>query len=351
VQAKVSTLFSYQGLRQVPVESLSAGDIAVIAGLDEVNIGDTIADPENPEALPRLTVEPPTVGMFFSINDGPFAGKDGDKVTSRNILDRLRKELLQNVSLRLEMTEKSDTWKVMGRGELQLAILLEQMRREGYEVVVSQPQVLMKKEDGELLEPMEEITVDLPDIYIGVITETLGTRKGIMTDLTNKGSGRARLVFKIPTRGLIGYRSEFLTETHGAGLLSSRFLGYEKHKGEIKNRKNGAMVADRAGKATGYSLFRLEPRGRLFITPGTPCYMGMIIGEHAKEADLEVNITKEKKLTNVRASGSDEAIKLTPIQPMTLERAMEWINQNELIEITPNHIRLRCRELIPYKRK
>jgi GTP-binding protein len=347
---KVRALYSYNGMAQTQVEELHAGDIAVLAGVEDIEIGDTIADAENPEAIHRISVEEPTVGMMFSINNGPFSGREGKLVTSSKIAKRLQKELLHNVALRVEETNSAECWKVMGRGELQLAVLIETMRREGFELLVSKPEVIFKTENGQKLEPFENVIIDVPEEYVGVVTEKLGSRKGIMQDVQNL-RGRNRLVFKIPSRGLIGYRSEFLTDTRGTGLMNTELLGYEPFAGEITQRHKGAMISDRLGKATAYALHSLEPRGKLFIKPQTEVYDGMVIGEHAKENDLNVNATKEKKLTNVRASGSDEAIKLTPVKNMSLEYAMDWISQHELIEVTPQNIRIRCKELNPHMRK
>ncbi len=350
-KARVSALYRYEGMKQVPVDQVGAGDIAILAGFEEINIGDSVTSPLDPKPLPRLRVEEPTVAITMSVNDGPFAGLEGKQVTSRKILERLEREMLYNVAIRVEPTETPETFKVFGRGELQLAVLIETMRREGFELVVGKPQVVFKTVDGVRHEPMEHVVVDVDEEYVGVVTEKLGRRKGIMTNMSNKGSGRVRMEFTIPARGLIGYRSEFLTDTRGTGLLNTQFAGYEPYKGEIVHRVNGAMIADRRGVATAYALWYLEERGRHFITPGTECYEGMIIGEHSKDNDLIVNVSREKKLTNVRASGSDEAIKLTPIKPLTLEQAMEWINDDECIEVTPKSIRIRCRELDPHKRK
>jgi GTP-binding protein len=348
---KVSALFRYDGMKQVPTQEIGTGDIAVIAGMEDINIGDSITSITDPKPLPRLTVEEPTVGMSMSVNDGPFAGLEGKKVTSRQILERLQKEMLHNPALRFEPTASPETFKIMGRGELQLAVLVETMRREGFEMVIGKPQVIFKQINGERHEPMENVIVDVNEAYVGVVTETLGLRKGIMTNMSNKGSGRVRMEFNIPSRGLIGYRSAFLTDTRGTGLLNTQFAGYEPYRGEIIHRKVGAMVSDRKGKSTSYALWYLEERGIIMIQPGTECYDGMIVGEHAKENDLVVNVCREKKLTNVRASGTDEMIKLTPIRPPTLEQAMEWINDDEVIEVTPTSVRLRCKELDPHKRK
>jgi len=348
---KVSALFQYHVNQPVQVQEIGAGDIAIVAGMEDFNIGDTITSATEPTPLPRIRVEEPTVGVIFSVNNGPFAGRDGKKVTSRQILERLEKELLHNVAIRMERTDSNEAFKVVGRGELQLGVLVEQMRREGFELCVSKPQVIFKKENGVLLEPFENAIIDIEDAYVGVVTEKMGIRKGVMTNMSTKGSGRTRLEFRIPARGLIGYRSEFLTDTRGTGLLNTQYDGYDEYRGDITARQNGSMISDRQGVAVAYAIWNLQERGRMFLQPQTEVYDGMIVGEHAKENDLEVNICREKKLTNVRASGSDEAIRLVPVKPMTLEQAMEWISDEELIEVTPNHIRLRCRELDPHKRK
>ncbi len=350
-KSKISALFSYDGMKQVPTKEIVAGDIAIVAGFEEIDIGDTVTSVSDPKPLPRIVVEEPTVAMMVGVNDSPFSGREGKQVTSRKILDRLEREIKTNVAIRMELTDRPEQFKLLGRGELQLGVLIEQMRREGYEVTVGKPQVIFKTVEGRRQEPMERAIVDVAEQYTGVVTEKMGLRKGVMSNLVNKGSGRVRMEFEIPSRGLIGYRSEFLTDTRGTGLLNTQFIGWDDFKGEITFRKNGSMIADRVGKSTAYALWFLEERGRIFILPGTECYEGMIIGEHAKENDLVVNVSREKKLTNVRASGSDEAIKLTPIKPLTLEQAMEWINDDECIEVTPQSIRLRCRELDPHKRK
>jgi len=347
---KVSTLFAFEASQKKKVDKMAAGDICVIAGFSDVHIGDSITHPDA-EAIERIAVDEPTVGVMLSVNDSPFAGLDGDHVTSRKIKERLEKELLHNVAIRVEPTNTPETFKVMGRGELQLSILFEQMRREGYEILVSKPQVEFQKNEGKILEPMEIAVVDVEETFVGTVTQKLGERKGVLINMTNKGYGRARAEFRIPARGLIGYRSEFLTDTRGTGLLSTYFDGYDDFKGEIKGRNTGAIIADRKGTATAYALAQLESRGRLFVKGGTEVYMGMVVGEANKGINLDVNVTKEKKLSNVRASGSDDAIKLSPIKPMTLEEALEWISDHELIEITPNHIRIRCRETDPNKRR
>lgn len=348
---KVSALFQYHVNQPVQVQEIGAGDIAIVAGMEGFNIGDTITSTTEPSPLTRIKVEEPTVGVIFSVNNGPFAGLDGKKVTSRQILERLEKELLHNVAIRMERTDSNEAFKVVGRGELQLGVLVEQMRREGFELCVSKPQVIMKKENGVLMEPFEHAIIDIEDAFVGVVSEKMGIRKGVMTNMNTKGSGRTRLEFRVPARGLIGYRSEFLTDTRGTGLLNTQYDGYDEYRGEIVARRNGSMISDRKGVAVAYAIWNLQERGRMIVIPQTDVYEGMIVGEHAKENDLVVNITREKKLTNVRASGSDEAIRLVPVKPMTLEQAMEWISEDELIEVTPNHIRIRCRELDPHKRK
>lgn len=347
---KVSALFQYHVNNQIPVQEIGAGDIAIVAGMEDFTIGDTITSANDPKPLPRIAVEEPTVGMIFSVNNGPFAGRDGKNVTSRKILERLEKELLHNVAIRVEKTENTDAFKVIGRGELQLGVLIEQMRRENFELCVSKPQVIFKNENGRKLEPMEIAVVDVEDTFVGVVTEKMGIRKGVMSNMVQKGSGRTRLEFRIPSRGLIGYRSEFLTDTRGTGLLNTQFDGWDDYKGDIWARMNGSMISDRGGVTTAYAIWNLQERGVMLVTPQTEVYEGMIVGEHAKENNLEVNITREKKLTNVRASGSDEAIRLVPVKPMSLDKAIEWINDDELIEVTPKHIRIRCRELDPHKR-
>ncbi|PWU18835.1 MAG: translational GTPase TypA [Bdellovibrio sp.] len=350
-KVRISALFQYKVNNTVPVDEIGAGDIAVLAGLEDFNIGDTITSVADPRPLPRIRVEEPTVGMIFSVNDGPFGGRDGKKVTSRQILERLEKELLHNVAIRMEKTSSNEAFKVVGRGELQLAVLIEQMRREGFELCVSKPQVVFKEEGGVRKEPFEYAIIDIEDQFTGAVTEKMGRRKGVMMNMVSKGSGRTRLEFRIPSRGLIGYRSEFLTDTKGTGLLNTQFDGWDDYRGDIAGRMNGSMISDRQGVATTYAIFNLQERGRMFVIPGAEVYQGMVVGEHAKENDLEVNITREKKLTNVRASGADEKLTLVPVKAMNLEQAMEWINDDELIEVTPNHIRLRCRELDPHKRK
>ncbi len=343
VKTKVTALFSYKGSEQVQVQELRAGDIGVVAGFADITIGDTVTSVTNPLPAPRLHVEEPTVGVLLMVNDSPFAGKEGKLVTSRQLKDRLEKELLYNVSIRVSDTENTDTWNVTGRGELQLSVLFETMRREGYEFQISKPKVLIKKVNGEDHEPMEHVVIDVEDAYSGVVNQKLGERRGVLTNMVAKGSGRTRLEFTIPSRGLIGYRSEFLTDTRGTGLLNTQFAGYEAWKGDMKGRITAAMISDRQGTTTPYALDTLQERGPLFVTTGIEVYEGMVIGEGAKGVDLNVNCIREKKLTNHRASGSEEQVKLVPVKPMSLEKGMEWISDRELIEITPKNIRLRVR--------
>ena len=350
-KVKVTTLFSYKESQKIKVNSIGAGDIAIVAGFEEISIGDTLTSVENPVPLERLKIDEPTVAVQLSVNDSPFSGLEGDQVTSRKIKERLERELLYNVAIRVEASDSTDTWKVVGRGELQLSILFEQMRREGFEFLVSKPQVVFKFENERKLEPMERTIIDVEESYIGTVTQKLGERKGILTNIENKGSGRTRAEFQIPSRGLIGYRSEFLTDTRGTGLLNTYFDGYDEFKGEISHRNTGSIIADRKGVSTAYAIWMLEDRGSMFIKPGVQVYEGMVIGEANRGIDLNVNVCKEKKLTNVRASGSDEAIKLTPIKSLNLEQAMEWISERELIEVTPKNIRIRCRYLDPNVRK
>ena len=350
VKTKVTSLYEFQGLKRVDTESATVGDIVALAGIEGVNIGDTITDPENPKPLPRIAVDEPTISMLFSINNSPFAGKEGRFVTSRHLKERLEKELLYNVAIKAEPQETTDSFKVQGRGELQLAILIEMMRREGYELSVSQPETITKQRDGKTYEPIENLVIDCPEEFIGVVTQKLGTRRGRMTKMANNGHGRVRLEFRIPARGLIGFRSEFLTDTRGTGLLNHIFDGYEPWQGPIAKRATGALVADRPGKSTTYALFHLQPRGELFIKESTAVYEGMIVGENSRENDIDVNVVKEKKLTNMRASGADEALRLVPPRLLSLEQALEFIKEDELVEVTPQSIRLRKKVLEANKR-
>ncbi|WP_457643390.1 translational GTPase TypA [Persephonella sp.] len=345
IKGTVKQVYAYEGLSRKEVKEAKAGDIVAIAGIEEINIGDTITDSENPIPLPPITVEEPTISVVFSVNDSPFAGRSGQFVTSRHLRERLYRETLTNVALKVEDTDSPDAFLVMGRGELQLAVLAEMMRREGYEFQVSKPEVIIKEENGQKLEPVERVLIDIPEEYIGVVTEKLGSRKGRMVNMINHGTGRVRLEFLVPSRGLIGYRSEFKTDTRGEGLINTIFDSWQPWSGEIKLRTNGAIVSDRTGTATPYAIYSLQDRGVFFIPPGTEVYEGMVIGEHNRDKDLWVNITREKKLTNVRAAANDENIKIPPPKIMDFERAMEWINEDELIEVTPTDIRIRKKNL------
>lgn len=348
-KTKITQLYAFEGLKQTPVETASAGDIIALAGMEGIEIGETISSENQPVALPPIQIDEPTISMIFSVNNSPFAGRDGKFVTSRKLRERLDRELLGNVSIRVEELDVSDSaagsFKVSGRGELQLSILLEQMRREGYEVQVSKPSVITREIDGQVHEPVELAVLDVPEQFIGVVTEAFGQRKGVMTKMVNHGTGRVRMEFEIPSRGLIGFRSQFLTDTRGTGIMNTLFLKWAPWMGEIKSRLTGSLVADREGTATAYALYNLQERGQLFITPGVAVYEGMIIGENAKAVDLDVNVVKDKKLTNMRASTSEEAIRLVPVKPMTLEDALAHIKDDELVEVTPNHIRLRKKVL------
>ncbi|MGB5987692.1 MAG: translational GTPase TypA [Desulfobacterales bacterium] len=341
ISLKVSKLQVYQGMELVDADQVQAGDIVVLAGIEDVRIGDTICNLEAPRALPRITVDEPTVAMQFTINNSPMGGQEGKYVQSRRIRERLIKETLSNVAIQVEPLADRDCILVKGRGEFQLAILIETMRREGYEFCVGRPEVIYRYENGTRLEPIEKLLVDCEDQFLGVVTEKLALRKGKMTNLVNNGLGRVRVEFSVPARTLIGYRDEFLTDTRGTGIMYSIFDGYEAHRGECPSRFTGSIVADRRGSAVPYALYNLEPRGRLFITPGTPVYEGMIIGEHNRGPDLDVNACKEKKLTNIRAAGKDDAVLLSPVKSMTLEQAISFIRQDELVEVTPLSIRLR----------
>ena len=344
-RTRVTNLYVFEGLQRVEVEEVGPGDIVALAGFDEVNIGETITDPDDPRPLPRVVIDEPTVSMLFSVNTSPFSGQDGKLVTSRNLRERLDRETLINVSIRIEPGDTPDTFKVSGRGELQMAILIEMMRREGYELAVSKPEVITRTVGGVRQEPMEKLVIDCPEEFVGVVTQKIGTRKGRMTNMVNHGTGRVRLEFRIPSRGLIGFRSQFLTDTRGTGLLNHLFDGYEPWQGEIPHRITGALVADRAGRVTGYAIEHVQDRGEIFVEPTERVYEGMIIGENARENDLDVNICKEKKQTNMRASSADEAIRLIPPRKLGLEQAIEFINDDELVEVTPTSLRLRKRVL------
>jgi GTP-binding protein len=347
LKTRVKELFVFDGLERASVDNAGVGEIVALAGFDDINIGETITTVENPRPLPIIAVDEPTISMIFGVNTSPFSGIDGKFVTSRQIKDRLEKELLGNVALRVTETDAAEQFKVSGRGELQLAILIEMMRREGYEVQVSKPEVITKLDEstGEKLEPFEQVVVDVPEEFIGVVTEALGRRKGQMTKMINNGSGRVRLEYEIPSRGLIGFRGEFLTETKGTGLLNTLFLRFDKWQGGMKHRSTGSLVSDRMGESTTYALYNLQERGTLFIKPGIKVYEGMIVGENARAVDLDVNAIKEKKLSNMRTTSADEAMRLVPVREMSLERALEFIADDELIEVTPKAIRLRKRVL------
>lgn len=346
-KTRVKELFVFEGLERTTVAEAGTGEIVALAGFDDIEIGETITTTENPKPLPLINVDEPTIAMIFGVNTSPFSGIDGKFVTSRQIKERLDRELLGNVALRVEQTEAAEQFKVSGRGELQLAILIEMMRREGYELQVSKPEVITKRDEktGELLEPIELVVIDVPEEFIGVVTEAMGRRKGQMTKMINNGSGRVRLEFEVPSRGLIGFRGEFLTETKGTGLLNTLFLRFDKHQGEMKSRQTGSLVSDRMGETNTYALYNLQERGVLFVKPQVKVYEGMIVGENARAVDLDVNPIKEKKLSNMRTTSADEAMRLVPQREMSLERALEFIADDELIEVTPKAIRLRKRVL------
>ena len=342
---KLSALYTFKGLEKESVESLESGDIIAVAGIDDINIGDTLSDNIEPKALPRISIDQPTVSIFFHVNNSPFAGREGKFVTSRNLIERLEKEILNNVSLQVSRTDKTDVFEVKGRGELQMAVLIETMRREGFEFMVSRPEVITSEIDGKTHEPVENVFIDIPEEYVGNVTKNLSSRKGKMTSLMNNGFGRATLEFEIPSRGLIGFRNQFLTETRGAGIMNTLFDSYKPWFGDIPQRSTGVLVADRDGKVTTYASLAMADRGILFVTPGTMVYKGMIIGERNNEGDLVVNITKEKKLTNHRASGSDDTVPLRPPQLMSLDQSLEFISDDEFVEVTPETIRLRKSDL------
>ncbi len=348
---KISSLQVYQGIKVQEVDIVEAGEIVILSGIENVEIGDTICTGDFPKALKRITVDEPTVSMKFMINTSPFAGREGKNVQSRKIFERLKKETLHNVALRVEEGETPDSFLVKGRGEFQMAILIETMRREDFELSVGRPHVIMKELNGVQTEPIEHLFIDIQDDFTGIVTEKLSRRLGRMINMVNHGTGRVRLEFSIPSRGLIGYRNEFLTDTKGTGLMNSYVQGYEPYRGDMKSRLTGSLIADRMGDTVAYGLFHLEPRGVLFVEAGVSVYEGMIVGEHNREQDLNVNVCKEKKLSNMRASGKDEAITLTPIMPMTLERAIELIRDDEQVEVTPKSVRLRKNTLSATYRK
>ncbi len=349
-KTKVTKLYAFEGMKQVPIDHADAGEIVALAGIEDIYIGETVSSADDPQPLPRITVDEPTISMLFSVNTSPFAGREGKYVTSRKVRERLDKEALANVAIRIESTDTMDTFKVSGRGELQLAIMIEMMRREGYELQVSKPEVITKRENGQLLEPIELTVIDCPDTFIGVVTEALGRRKGRLTKMVNHGTGRVRMEFEIPSRGLIGFRSEFLTDTKGTGLLNTIFLRWDEWQGAISQRITGALVADRPGPTTTYALFNLQERGELFVRPNTQVYEGMVIGENARDVDLDVNVIKEKKLTNMRASSADDAMRLVPFRELSLEQALEFIREDELVEVTPGSIRMRKKILASNQR-
>ena len=344
-QTKVTKLFSFDGLKRIEIETAAAGDIVCLAGIEDITIGETIAGIDNPVAIPHIAIDEPTVSMIFGVNTSPMAGRDGQYVTSRNLRDRLQKELVGNVSLRVEDTDTPEQMRVIGRGELQLSILIEMMRREGFEIQVSRPEIVTKEIDGVRMEPVEDLVIDVPEDFQGVVIAMSGTRRGIMSKMVNHGSGRVRLEFRIPTRGLIGFRSQFLTDTKGTGIMNHLFAGWEPWHGAIPSRPTGALVADRAGVATPFAIWNLQERGEILIDPGVQVYEGMLIGENSRTNDMDVNVCKEKKQTNMRASSADEAIRIVPPRKLSLEQAVEFINDDELVEVTPKSIRLRKRIL------
>jgi GTP-binding protein len=350
-KTKITKLFSFSGLKRTDITETTLGDIIAVAGVEGITIGETITDAENPAPLPHITIDEPTIAMQFTVNTSPFAGREGTYVTSRNLRERLQKELLTNVSLRVEETGSTDIFTVMGRGELQLSILIEMMRREGYELMVGKPEIVTKRVDGKLMEPVEHLTVDVPEEFVGVVMEQLGSRKSEVKNMHNHGYGRVRIEFRVPSRGLIGLRSQLLTDTRGTIVMNSLFDGYTEWLGDIPHRLTGALISDRGGSTTAYALWGLQERGTLFLGPGVEVYEGMIIGENAKDNDLDVNVVREKKLTNMRASTADEAIRLVPFQLMNLEQAIEFIADDEFAEVTPKSLRLRKRVLQANKRK
>lgn len=344
-RTRITKLYSFEGLKRIEETLGQPGDLLAIAGVEGISIGETLADPDQPEALPRIHIDEPTIAVQFTINTSPFYGREGNYVSSRHLKERLEKELLTNVSIRVEQVGSTDSFKVMGRGELQLAILIESMRREGYELMVGKPEILTRTVEGAVHEPLEHLIVDCPESFLGVVIEQLGVRRGKMMKMVNHGTGRVRLEFHIPTRGMIGLRSEILTETRGTAILNSLFHGYIPWQGEIPTRATGSLVADRPGKATGYAIYNLQERGEIFVAPGAPVYEGMIVGENARGNDMNVNITKEKKLSNMRASGADDAIRLIPPRILNLEQAIEFVRDDEYVEVTPLSIRLRKKVL------
>ena len=350
-KTKITKLFSFSGLKRTDITETELGDLVAVAGVEGITIGDSITSAENPAPLERIAIDEPTIAMQFTVNNSPFAGREGTYVTSRNLRERLDQELLTNVSIRVEEGGTTDSFKVSGRGELQLSILIEMMRREGYELAVGKPEIVTKRVDGKLMEPVERLTIDIPESFVGVVIEQLGERKGEITNMRNHGYGRVRLEFRVPSRGLIGLRSQLLTDTRGTIVMNSLFDGHIEWQGEIPRRPTGALVADRAGATTSYALYNLQERGELFVGPGVDVYEGMIIGENAKNVDLDVNAVREKKLTNMRASTADEAIRLVPFKQLNLEQAIEFIADDEFVEVTPKSLRLRKKVLAQSQRK
>ncbi|HKN37349.1 MAG TPA: translational GTPase TypA [Terriglobales bacterium] len=350
-KTRITKLFSFSGLKRTDITETELGDIVAVAGVEGITIGETITSAENPAPLPNVAIDEPTIAMLFTVNTSPFSGREGTYVTSRHLRERLDKELLTNVSIRVEETGSTDSLKVMGRGELQLSILIEMMRREGYELAVGKPEIVTKRIDGKLMEPVEKLTTDVPEEFVGVVMEQLGTRKAEVVNLHNHGYGRVRMDFRVPSRGLIGLRSQLLTDTRGTIVMNSLFDGYIEWQGDIPHRLTGALIADRPGVTTSYALWNLQERGELFVGPGIDVYEGMIIGENAKDNDLDVNVVREKKLTNMRASTADEAIRLVPFRQLNLEQAIEFIADDEFVEVTPKSLRLRKKTLQANKRK
>jgi GTP-binding protein len=350
-KTKITKLFSFSGLKRTDITQTELGDIIAVAGVEGITIGETITDVENPAPLQHIAIDEPTIAIQFTVNTSPFAGRDGTYVTSRNLRERLQKELLTNVSIRVEETESTDSFKVMGRGELQLSILIEMMRREGYELMVGKPEIVTKRVDGKLMEPVEHLTIDVPENFVGVVMQQLGERKGEVVNMHNHGYGRVRVEFRVPSRGLIGLRSQLLTDTRGTIVMNSLFDGYIQWQGEIPHRPTGALVSDRNGVTTSYALWNLQERGELFVGPTIDVYEGMIIGENAKDTDLDVNVVREKKLTNMRSSTADEAIRLVPFKQLNLEQAIEFIADDEFVEVTPKSLRLRKKVLQANQRK
>ena len=349
-RTRVTKLYMFDGLQRTEVEAAAAGDVICLAGIEDITIGETITNPDDPQPIPPLHVDEPTVSMIFGVNTSPMAGRDGQYVTSRNLRDRLERELIGNVSIRVEDTDSPEQLKVVGRGELQLSILIEMMRREGYELQVSRPESGTREQNGTVEEPVEDLVIDVVEDYQGVVIAQLGNRRATMTRMVNHGSGRIRLEFRIPTRGLIGFRSQFLTDTRGTGIMNHLFAGWEPWHGPLAGRPSGVLVADRNGKSTAYAIYNLQERGEIFIDTGTEVYEGMGIGENARPADMDVNVTKEKKLTNMRAASADDALRLVPPRLLNLEQSIEFINDDALVEITPGSIRLRKRVLAANQR-